>query len=124
MVTASFGKRNFTHSRCLAFFPFMLGLGEGGIFFHISLLPNVFALCSLEVPNMFPNFAMFSPTCSPYHLTFIPYALENGVLLSPIYVGRRGGTTYFKMEPSVLGSLHSFIFLSNGSIKLACCQKK
>jgi len=34
------------------------------------------------------------------------------VLLSPIWVGQRGGTQYFKIveEPFILGSLHSFIF--------------
>jgi hypothetical protein len=77
------------------------------IFFHFSRLPNVFALCSFQVPNGFP---IFSPTFSPYLLTFIPYALENGVLLSPIYVGQRGGTVQFKIELSVLGSLHCFFF--------------
>ncbi len=66
------------HSRCLAFFPFMFGGWRGGrAFFHFSRLPNVFTLCSFQVPNGFPIF-------SPYLLTFIPYALENGVLLSPI----------------------------------------
>jgi hypothetical protein len=38
-------------------------------------------------------------------------------------VCQRGGTIYFKIEPSVLGSLHSFIFFSDGRIKLACRQK-
>jgi hypothetical protein len=38
-------------------------------------------------------------------------------------VCQRGGTIYFKIEPSVLGSLHSFIFFSDGQIKLACRQK-
>jgi hypothetical protein len=43
------------HSRCLAIFPFKLG-GEGErIFFHLSLVPNVFPLCSLQVPNGFPS---------------------------------------------------------------------
>jgi len=99
-------------SRCLAFFPFMFwGGGEGGgreIFFHFSWLPNVFTLCSFQVPNGFP---IFSLTFSPYLLTFFPYALENGVLLSPIYVGQRGGNVQFKIEPSVLGSLHCFFYL-------------
>jgi len=58
------------HSRCLVFFPFMFwgGGGEGKIFFHFSRLPNVFALCSFQVPNGFP---IFSPTFFPYLLTFI-----------------------------------------------------
>jgi hypothetical protein len=81
--------------------------GEGGeIFFHFSRLPNVFALCSLQVPNGFP---IFSPTFSSYLFTFIPYALENGVLLSPIQVGQRGGIVQFKIEPSFGESL-SFLF--------------
>ncbi len=62
------------HSRCLVFFSFMFwGLGVGGgkggeIFFHFFQLLNVFALCSFQVPNGFP---IFSPTFSPYLLTFI-----------------------------------------------------
>ncbi len=76
------------------------------------------------VHTMFPNFVMFSPTSSPYHLTFIPYAFGKGFLLSVIYMGQRGGTIYFKIEPFVLESLHSFIFFSDGPIKLACRQNK
>jgi hypothetical protein len=30
--------------------------GEGEIFFHFSQLPNVFTLCSFQVPNGFPIF--------------------------------------------------------------------
>jgi hypothetical protein len=37
---------------------------------------------SHQVPNVFPKFPKCSPTCSPFHLTFIPYALANVVLLS------------------------------------------
>jgi hypothetical protein len=101
MVTKSFGNRNFMQPmgrpkhalKVPCFFSFyVLGQGEGGggkIYFHFSRLPNKFALCSFQVPNGFP---IFSLTFSPYLFTFIPYALENGVLLSPIYVGQRGGT--------------------------------
>jgi hypothetical protein len=39
-------------------------------------------------------------------------------------MGQRGGTIYFKIEPFVLESLHSFIFFSDGPIKLACRQNK
>jgi hypothetical protein len=48
------------------------------------------------------------------------------VLLSPIWVGQRGGTQYFKIvgEPSILGSLHSFIFLCDGPIKLVHSEEK
>jgi len=46
--------------------------GLGGIFFHFSLLPNVFPLCSFkgpmgshEVPTMFTKFTMCSQTWTP-----------------------------------------------------------
>jgi hypothetical protein len=59
------------HSWCLAFFPFMFwggGVGHGGgrFFFIFPRLPNVFTLCSFQVPNGFPTF-------SPYLLTFFQY---------------------------------------------------
>ncbi len=100
------------HSRCLAFFPFMFWGGGGGqaerdffsFFLASQCVRTIFLSSSQWVPNI-------SPTFSPYLLTFIPYALENGVLLSPIYLGQRGGTVQFKIEPSVLGSLHCFSFL-------------
>jgi hypothetical protein len=42
-------------SKCLGFFP--LSLGEGGKdFFHFSLVPNVFLLCSIQVPIKLPLF--------------------------------------------------------------------
>jgi hypothetical protein len=40
-------------------------------------------------------------------------------------MGQRGGTIYFEMEPFVLGSLHSFIFLGvMGPSKLAHGKNK
>jgi len=55
-----------------------------------------------QVHNVFPNmFSIYK------HLTFSPYALA----LSFIWVGPRGGTIYIKTKPSILSSLHSFIFL-------------
>jgi hypothetical protein len=37
--------------------------------------------------------------------------VPNVVLLSPMKVGQRGGSLYFKIEPSILGSLYrSFLF--------------
>ncbi len=33
-----------------------------------------FPMCSHYVPLKFPKFPMCSPSCSPQHLTFIPYA--------------------------------------------------
>ncbi len=100
------------HSRCLFFFLLCLG---GGFLFHLSELPNVFALCS-PISQIFP--------LSPYHLTFIPYAFENGVLLSAILVGQRGGTIFFKIELSVLGSLHSFIFFEGWANQIGTSSQK
>jgi len=57
-------------------------------------VPNVilkFSWCSQYVPFKFsmgsPKFPMCSGTCSPYHLTFIPYALANVVLLVTYIAG-------------------------------------
>jgi hypothetical protein len=79
MVTKSFGKRNFMQPMgrpkhalkvpCFFFFLSCFGVGGGGgiFFFNFSQIPNVFALCSLQVPTMFPNFAMFSSFSIPPH---------------------------------------------------------
>ncbi len=56
-----------------------------------------------------PKFLTCSPKGSQYHLTFIPYALANAVLLSPIYVGQTEETLCMKIGPSLTLSLHSFI---------------
>jgi hypothetical protein len=62
MVTKSFGKRNFMQPmgrpkhalKVPCFFSFYV-LEGGKIFFgHFSRLPNVFTVCSLQVPNGFP----------------------------------------------------------------------
>ncbi len=89
-----------------------------------SFLPS-----SQYVLTMFPlssqwfaiSFPICSPTCSPQHLTFNPYALANVVLLSPKQVGQREGTLQFKINLSFWG--RSF-FLSDGRIKLACSQNE
>ncbi len=70
-----------------------------------------------QVPNVFSNMFSIAPT-------FIGYALANVVILSLIYVSHRGGTLHFKIEPCILGSLHSFIFLSDRPIRLAHCKKE
>ncbi len=74
---------------CFFFFS-LLSLVSGKDSFHFSLVPNVcvltmFSMGSHHIPNTFPKFSMSSPTCSPQHLTFIPYSLANMfVLLSLI----------------------------------------
>jgi hypothetical protein len=72
---ATNGKAQTCTQGALFFFLLCFGVGWGGvgwrggkIFFHFSRLPNVFALCSFQVPNGFP---IFSPTFSPYLFTFI-----------------------------------------------------
>ncbi len=61
-------------------------------------------------PKEFPNIASFYPIC------FGKCCPQ---------VGQREGTLYFKIEPSIWGSLHSFFsffFFSDGPIKLAHCK--
>jgi hypothetical protein len=92
--------------------------GGKNVFFHFSLVHNVFPLCSLQVPNIpnvFPNILSIA-----HH--FYPMCY---VLLSLIWVGQRRGTLYFKIKPSILRSLHSsyyfiLFFWSDRPIKLGC----
>jgi hypothetical protein len=98
MVTNSFVKRNAMQpmgrpkqalkAPCFSFLFSFGGGGGEGFFFHFSLVPNVFSLCSLQVSN---GFSICSPNsqCVPQHvrcsnLTFFPYVLANVVLLSTI----------------------------------------
>ncbi len=134
MVTNSFGKRNFCsqwegpsrHSRCLAFFPFKFGVGR--IFFHFSLgsqyVLTMFPLSSQwELPSIFPKFLMYSPTCSPQHLTFIPYALA---MLSSfqVYVSAKGKEFHCSYQKLLVWLPLQFHFhLSDGPIKLVGCKK-
>jgi hypothetical protein len=80
-------------------------------------------MCSHYVPFKFPMGSQYFPQHF-LHTSSLLYALENGVLLSPIWVAKRGGTVQFKIESSVLRSLHYFFFLSDGPIKLTRCPKK
>ncbi len=52
------------HSRCLAFF--FLSLGREGFFFHFSLVPNVFSLCSFQVRSEI-SLGSSSSHCVPQH---------------------------------------------------------
>jgi hypothetical protein len=51
-------------SRCLVFFPFKFW-GGGKDFFYFSLVPNVFLLCSIQVPNVFSNMLSITPHFYP-----------------------------------------------------------
>ncbi len=73
------------HSSCLTFFHFKFW--EGKDFFHFFLVPNVFSLCPLQVPNVFhkmfsitPHFCpicfgkcclLFNYTCGPKRRNYI-----------------------------------------------------
>ncbi len=101
MVTNSLGKRNFMQP---------MGRPKHALKVHSFLpwfpmcshyVPFKFAMGFCQVLNMFPKFSMCSPTCSPQHGTFIPYALANVVVLSPIQVGQREGTPHFTIEGSI-----------------------
>ncbi len=112
MVTKSFGKRKREiscrqwegpnmHSRCLAFFSYDVlgGVGQGGERDFLVIFPS-FLMCSQYVPFKFPigshdvpQFCnVFLNMCSiaPHFYPNMPW--KNGVLLSPIQVGQRGGT--------------------------------
>jgi len=96
------------HSKRLVFFPFMfwgVGGGEERFFF---IFPD-FPMCSHYVPFKFPMGSQYFPQHF-FHTSSLLYALENGVLLSPIWVAKRGGIVQFKIKSSVLGSLHYFFF--------------
>jgi len=112
------------HSRRLVFFfPFMFwGVGGGKERFFF-IFPD-FPMCLHYVPFKFPMGSQYFPQHFLHTSSFL-YALENGVLHSPIWVAKRGGTVQFKIKSSILGSLHYFYFFwSDGPIKLTRCPKK
>ncbi len=87
------------YSMCLAFLGFKFVGGD--FFFHVSLVPNVFPLCSTWVPNKF-LWGFSSSLCVPQHVlhstSLLSHILEqNVVLFSPTYVGHRGRIQRRKM---------------------------
>ncbi len=88
--------------RCLA--SILLSLrGRKGHFFHFSLFPNVFPRCFLEVP-MGSQYVLHLSTSLLFHTLW-------QILFSfHLYGGLKRGTIYIKTEPSILSSLHTFIF--------------
>jgi len=102
-----------TQGTLLLFLLSFLGRGrEGKGFFFIfpwfpmcsHYVPFNFSMGFHQVLNMFLKFSICSPTCPPRHLSFIPYALANVVLLSPILCGPKGrnsilqNTTFYFRE--------------------------
>ncbi len=107
-----------------ALFFFFLCFGVRGgrkIFFHLSQLPNVFTLCSFQVPNGFP---IFSPTLSPYLLTFI--CLRKWCPPFTYIGGPKGRNCTVQDRAFCFGEFPLFLFFfgNDGPIKLACCPKK
>jgi hypothetical protein len=132
MVMKSFGKRNFMQPmgrpkhalKAPCFFSFyVLGCGGGAeekIFFHFSRLPNVFTLCSFQVPNGFP---IFSPTFFSYVLTFI--CLEKWCPPFTYMGGQKGRNCTVQNRVFCFGESPLFYFFgSDGPIKLTRCPKK
>jgi hypothetical protein len=62
---------------------------------------------SSQVPDMFPEEFTIGPHFYVWQM-----------------LGQRGRALYFKIEPSILRSLHRFICFSDGPIKLAYCTQK
>ncbi len=97
------------------------------------LAPPLPPNCSHQVLNVFPKFAMCSSTCSPQHLTFIPYSF--GKFCPPFtYIagGPKGRISILQKQNLIFGGSPShdtafqpfhFFFLSDEPIKLACCKK-
>jgi hypothetical protein len=74
-------------------------------------LPFKFPMGYHQVLNMFPKFRI----CVPQHFSIKPhfYPICLGKWCPPfhLYSWAKGEDLYIKMEPSILGSLHSFINL-------------
>jgi hypothetical protein len=65
---------------------------------------------SHQVFSRFPKFPMCSSTLSPYHLTFIPYALATVVLLSTHTDGQNGRNSILEKGAFYFGvSIVSFL---------------
>ncbi len=92
-------------------------------------VPTMFLLSFQWVPSRFPIY-------SPSSWCVLQHVLQRTSLLSHMlwqmlpsfhlyrWWANGQGTLYIKREPSILGSLHSFIFLSDRPIKLTHCKKK
>jgi hypothetical protein len=64
-----------------------------------------------------PKFLTCSPKSSRYYFTFIPYALADVLLLSPIYMGQTGRTLSFTVVAFYFGEPPmGFFFFGDGSI--------
>ncbi len=73
-IHAANGKTEACTQGALNFFSLKFWVGAREEFFHFSFLPNMFPLCSLQVPNGFPSSSQCVPQgYSPLDLALIPY---------------------------------------------------
>ncbi len=79
-------------------------LGRGGGF------PTMFLSSSQWVLIRFPKFQMCSRTFSPQHPTFYCICVGKCCRSFTQTGGPKGRSSILQIEPSILGSLHSFIF--------------
>jgi len=98
------------------------GWGGGGVEIGVSTVHFPLGQSTFHANFFFVFGGVIKAKSSQQHLTSIPFALASVVLLSPVYMGSKG-TLQFKIEPSILGCLHSFMFLTDDPIKLAHCEK-
>jgi hypothetical protein len=86
---------------CILFF--VIVFLEGGIKAKSSQVPDMFSKEFPIAPHFYP--ISFGKCC--------PHSRAKG-----------WGTLHFKIEPFILGNLHSLFLLSDGPIKLAHCKKR
>jgi len=101
----------------LSLFTFHLDSGQNAFPCKLGGGRGVFKAKSSQVLHMFPKKI-------PIAHHFYPICFGKTVLFSSKWMGQKEGTLYFKIKPFILGSLHSFMFLSDGLIKLAHYKKK
>jgi hypothetical protein len=94
-------------------------------FFQASeCVHSMFHSSSQLVLMMFPNFAMFFPTCVPLHLTFIPICLEKMVSSFHLYRWAKGEELCtWKWSLLLLGVFIVSVLLSGEPIKIHSLQK-
>ncbi len=92
-------------SRCLVFFPFKFW-GGGKDFFYFSLVPNVFLLCSIQVPNVFSNMLSITPH-------FYPICFGNSCPPFTYIVGPKGMNSILQNRTFYFGEPPYFHFKLN-----------
>ncbi len=118
------------HSRCLAFFPFVLFSFEGGEKDFFFIFPS-FPMCSHyvpfrfpigsqyvpQVPNVFPNMCFVAPN-------FFPVCFWQMLSSFHLYRCAKGEELYTSKQNLLFGEPPYFHFFSDGRIKSARWKKK